>query len=424
METRTKKKEVLMIETGRIVKAGLLGIILAALIVLAGGCGMQTAPMKESRTSAQAAPAPEIPGISFIKAEENQYSEEFRILDYTDGFHVIEIPESREAYLVVPEGGKSPAKLPEHMTVLSLPLTHIYLADTAAMALFDAVDAVSRIRFSSIRQDQWYIPEAVDAMKAGDILFAGKYSQPDYETLMLEGCDLAIESTMINHSPEVKEQLTELHIPVFTDYSSYESDPMGRVEWVRVYGLLSGKAPEAEAFLKAQSAKLEELMDTDPASDAASNSVSDPGSYSDPARTETGTFAYFYLNSSGQAVIRSADDYIPAMFQMGGLSYVFKDLKSPDRKASITIGMEDFYHKAKDADYLIYNGFLGALPNVEELINRSSLFQDFKAVRDGQVYTTSPAFYQRTDAMADFIRDVHLMSEGEAYDMTFISKVE
>ena len=424
METRTKKKEVLMIEKYRIVKAGLLCVILAALMVFSGGCGMQTAPMKESRTSAQAAPAPEIPGISFIKAEENQYSEEFRILDYTDGFHVIEIPEIREYYLVVPEGGKSPAKLPEHMTVLSLPLTHIYLADTAAMALFDAVDAVSGIRFSSIRQDQWYIPEAVDAMKAGDILFAGKYSQPDYETLMLEGCDLAIESTMINHSPEVKEQLTELHIPVFTDYSSYESDPMGRVEWVRVYGLLSGKASEAEAFLKAQSAKLEELMDTDPASDAASNSVSDPGSYSDPARTETGTFAYFYLNSSGQAVVRSADDYIPAMFQMGGLSYVFKDLKSPDRKASITIGMEDFYHKAKDADYLIYNGFLGALPNVEELINRSSLFQDFKAVREGQVYTTSPAFYQRTDALADFIRDVHLMSEGEAYDMTFISKVE
>jgi iron complex transport system substrate-binding protein len=384
--------------------------------------------MKEGGMSVKAAPAPEIPGISFIKAEENQYSKEFRILDYTDGFHIIEFPESGEAYLVVPEGGKSPEKLPEHMTVLSLPLTHIYLADTAAMALFDAVDAVSGIRFSSIRQDQWYIPEAVDAMKAGDMLFAGKYSQPDYETLMLEGCDLAIESTMINHSPEVKEQLTELHIPVFTDYSSYESEPMGRVEWVRVYGLLSGKTPEAEAFLKAQSAKLEELMDTDAdaasASDAASNSVSDPGSYSDPARTETGTFAYFYLNSSGQAVIRSADDYIPAMFQMGGLSYIFKDMKSPERKASITIGMEDFYDKAKDADYLIYNGFLGALPNVEELINRSSLFQDFKAVRDGQVYTTSPAFYQRTDAMADFIRDVHLMSEGEAYDMTFISKVE
>ena len=96
METRTKKKEVLMIEKCRIVKAGLLCVILAALMVLSGGCGMQTAPMKESRTSAQAAPAPEIPGISFIKAAENQYSEEFRILDYTDGFHVIEIPESRE----------------------------------------------------------------------------------------------------------------------------------------------------------------------------------------------------------------------------------------------------------------------------------------------------------------------------------------
>lgn len=414
METQAKKKETLMIETGRIITTGLLCVLLAALIVFTGGCGMHPAHMAEVGMSAKDAQAPEISGISFIKAEENQYSKEFRILDYTDGFHVIEIPESGEAYLLVPEGSKAPEKLPEHMTVLSLPLEHIYLADTAAMALFHAADAVSRIRFSSIRQDQWYIPEAVDAMKAGDMLFAGKYSQPDYETLMLEGCDLAIESTMINHVPEVKEQLTELHIPVFTDYSSYESDPMGRVEWVRVYGLLSGKASEAEAFLKAQSAKLEELMDTDAAS------VSD----ADSGRTENGTFAYFYLNSSGQAVIRSADDYIPAMFQMGGLSYVFKDMKSPDRKTSITIGMEDFYHTAKDADYLIYNGFLEALPDVEELINRSSLFQDFKAVREGKVYTTSPAFYQRTDAMADFIRDVHLMTEGKTDEMTFISKVE
>lgn len=35
------------------------------------------------------------------------------------------------------------------------------------------------------------------------MIYAGKYSKPDYELLVSEGCDLAIENRMITHSPEV-----------------------------------------------------------------------------------------------------------------------------------------------------------------------------------------------------------------------------
>ena len=40
--------------------------------------------------------------------------------------------------------------------------------------------------------------------------YVGKYSAPDYEALLMEECSLAIESTMIYHTPEVKEKLEEL----------------------------------------------------------------------------------------------------------------------------------------------------------------------------------------------------------------------
>ena len=64
-------------------------------------------------------------------------------------------------------------------------------------------------------------------MEKGDILYAGKYSKPDYELILANGCKLAIESTMINHTPDVKEKLEELGIPVLVEQSSYENASAG-----------------------------------------------------------------------------------------------------------------------------------------------------------------------------------------------------
>lgn len=51
----------------------------------------------------------------------------------------------------------------------------------------------------------------------------------NYETIVSSSCELAVESTMIYHTPEVKEQLERLGIPVLVERSSYESHPLG--EW-------------------------------------------------------------------------------------------------------------------------------------------------------------------------------------------------
>ena len=68
---------------------------------------------------------------------------------------------------------------------------------------------------SGTKQDGWYIDEAKQAMADGKITYAGKYSAPDYETIYSADCNLAIENTMIYHTPEVKAvSYTHLHITV------------------------------------------------------------------------------------------------------------------------------------------------------------------------------------------------------------------
>ena len=134
------------------------------------------------------------------------YATQFSITDYEGGYRLIEI-ETSGRFLLIGEDQPVPRELDGDITVLKTPLDRIYLAATSAMDFFRALDRIGCIRLSGSDAKDWYIEEARQAMDKGDLLFAGKYSTPDYELIFSEQCDLAIESTMIYHTPKIKEQL-------------------------------------------------------------------------------------------------------------------------------------------------------------------------------------------------------------------------
>ena len=53
--------------------------------------------------------------------------------------------------------------------------------------------------------------------------------------------------------------------------------------------------------------------------------------------------------------------------------------------STMNMQMEEFYARAKDADYIIYNSTIdGELASMSELLKKSSLLEDFKAVKEGK----------------------------------------
>ena len=132
-------------------------------------------------------------------------AKEFSVYRYQDGYDLIDIHD-HQRFLLVPEGKEAPEGLDEDIKVLQKPIDRIYLAATASMAMFASMDAMDHVLMSSIKKEAWTFDEPKKAMEEGKILYAGKYSQPDYETILDEGCDLALESTMIEHTPEVHER--------------------------------------------------------------------------------------------------------------------------------------------------------------------------------------------------------------------------
>ena len=373
--------------------------ITALLLALA----MQLALLGFGCPSALAEGAPELPGLTFEAETELEYAQCFRLYRYEGGYTLITI-ENGGDFLVVPEDGQVPGGLDDGITVLRQPLDRIYLAATSAMSLFNAVDALDHIRLTGTRASGWYIDAAVEALNSGAMLFSGKYSEPDYELMISEDCNLAIESTMIYHTPKVKEMIEDLGIPVLVDRSSYEPHPLGRTEWIKLYAVLVDKEDEAAAFFDRQASVIRELENFE----------------------NTGkTVAFFAVNSDGSVVIRKPSDYIPKMIALAGGRYAFEDFVTDQAATSISITMEDFYAKAVDADVLIYNASIAApISTVDELLALNELFADFKGVQEGNVWCTGKSFYQATDIVGQMIRDIHLaLTDGDESQMTFLTRV-
>ncbi len=338
-----------------------------------------------------------------------EYAREFTVDYYTDkagesySFITIGSGESSQ-YFLLGEAAKKPSGISDNVNYISK-VDKTYLVSTSVMDLIASIDALDNIRLTGTDQKDWYIKEAKDKIKAKDILYAGKYSAPDYELLVSENCNLAIENTMIYHNPEAKEKLEALGIPVIVERSSYEKSPLGRLEWIKLYGLIYDKAQKADEFFEAQKKRVKDI--------------------SDCQKTDK-TVAFFTVDSNGMISVRKPGDYITSMIDMAGGIYVPKDLEVTDDSAvsNVKITAEDFYVGAVDADILIYNSTIeGELDNLNELLSKAEILGDFKAVKSGKVYCLDKGYFQQSADVAEFIEDVNnILNDKDGY-LTYIYKL-
>ena len=328
------------------------------------------------------------------------YANQFQVDYYGDACELVMI-EGTGRYLVVEEGYDVPSGLPDDITVIRKPLANVYLAASSAMDFMDVLDTIPCVTMTSTKKQDWSIDSASEALDSGAMVYVGKYSAPDYEALLMEECSLAIESTMIYHTPEVKEKIESLGIPVMVEHSSYESHPIGRTEWIRLYGLLFDREDEAERFFDEQRKLAEDVI--------KESSEAQDGK----------TVGFFYITSAGLANVRKSSDYVASMIRLAGGSYVpeLPGMESENALSTMNMQMEDFYAGCVDADILIYNSTIdGEIGTVNDLLQKSPLFADFKAVKSGNVWCAEQNMFQHTTSSAEMIREIRLVITGEAGD--------
>ena len=378
----------------KITRNQFLKLIPAAALALSG-CGSKTEPANTE-------------SLVFSHHYQLDYAQQFTADCYEGGYTMVSIPDSGQKFLVVPQDAAEVDSLPADVTVLRQPVENIYLVSTSVMDLILHLDALDSVTLSGTKAEGWYLPEAKQAMEAGRIAYAGKYSAPDYEQILAANCGLAIENTMILHTPEVKEQLEHFGIPVLVERSSYESGPLERMEWIKLYGILLGKEDTAEQVFAAQEAAIAPLLEQEPTGKSC---------------------AFFSLSSNNLATVRKGSDYVAKMIEMAGGTYVFSDLTDNGNSlATMNLPLEDFYAGAKDADVLIYNSAIeGTIASVSQLTEKFPLLAEFKAVQNGQVWCTSQSLFQQSMELADLILDMNkVFTEGTpaADTLKFLTHVD
>lgn len=347
---------------------------------------------------------------------ELSYAENFAVDYYEGGYKLLTTRLNGDRILIVPKHQQAPEDAealvspsaegePGKLIVLQEPVKNLYLVASSVMDMFAQLDSMDAISMCGLKEEDWYIPAAKQAMKDGTLLYAGKYSQPDYELLLSQNCSMAIENSMIYHTPEVMEKLEEFGIPTLVEYSSYEEHPLGRVEWVRFFGALLDQEEKADQLFEKQKEALKRVE----------------------TEESTGkTVAFFYITSNGLVQVRQSTDYIPKMIELAGGKYVFENLGDPDsRRSTVNLQLEDFYDGAQDADFLVYNTTIDRqVQTLEDLLKKCSLLKDFKAVKNHQVWCTTEDMYQQSMSAGNLIEDFHRMLTGDDKETRYLYRLK
>ena len=372
--------------------------------------GQQTAAVGGNPAKTAAAP------LTYDHSMELSYAENFAVDYYEGGYKLLTTRLNGDRILIVPKHQQAPEDAealvspsaegePGKLIVLQEPVKNLYLVASSVMDMFAQLDSMDAISMCGLKEEDWYIPAAKQAMKEGTLLYAGKYSQPDYELLLSQNCSMAIENSMIYHTPEVMEKLDEFGIPTLVEYSSYEEHPLGRVEWVRFFGALLDQEEKADQLFEKQKEALKRVE----------------------AEESTGkTVAFFYITSNGLVQVRQSTDYIPKMIELAGGKYVFENLGDPDsRRSTVNLQLEDFYDGAQDADFLVYNTTIDRqVQTLEDLLKKCSLLKDFKAVKNHQVWCTTEDMYQQSMSAGNLIEDFHRMLTGDDKETRYLYRLK
>ena len=265
-------------------------LIPAAALTLTG-CGSKTQPANTE-------------SLVFSHHYKLDYAQQFTADCYEGGYTMLTIAESDTRFLVVPEDAAEVDSLPADVTVLRQPVENIYLVSTSVMDLLLHLDALDSVAFSGTKAEAGICPRCSRPWKREKSRMQ-QVQRPGLRADPAADCRLAIENTMILHTPEVKEQLEHFGIPVLVERSSYESDPLARMEWIKLYGILLGREEQAEQVFSAQETAVQPILSQEPTGKSC---------------------AFFSLTTNNLATVRKGSDYVARMIEMAGGSYVFADL--------------------------------------------------------------------------------------------------
>ena len=244
----------------------------------------------------------------------------------------------------------------------------------------------------------------VDLLAEGTVKDVGTETAKNIEMMISMHPDVILYSPYFDGNQDPLKVTGAMLFP-FADY--LETTPLGRAEWIRVVGMMTGRRADADAWFNEIEARYDALKDL------CAEVSERPTVFSD-------------LPFNGQWYVAGGQSYIARLFADAGADYLWKDDPST---ASFPLDSETILAKAQHADYWRVTNSSSLPMTYESLRRENSVFALFDAFQNRHVIVCDiqeTGYFEKSQIepdvlLADFIALFHpeVMSE---YDPLYQTK--
>lgn len=290
------------------------------------------------------------------------YAKGFSILNYKD-FQLLKIKSSQDSirtlytYLLA----KPHVKVPRYIKYdykLQIPIQKLVATSTTHIPALVALDEEeSLVGFPHL--DYISSPEIRKRIAQHKITDLGENENINFELLLSLQPDLLIGFTIDEHSSY--KNISQVGIPVLHNMDWREENPLGKAEWIKVYGALFDKSEKASHIFK----KIE--------TDYLSAKELVPDTIKRPEVLSGALYRDVWYVPGG-------DSWSARLIKDAGGAYVYENLKKTE---SLALSFESVFNTAKDADVWINPSYFSSLRDMK---NKSKHYFQFRAFQKKRVY--------------------------------------
>lgn len=262
-------------------------------------------------------------------------------------------------YILFPRDSKM--KRPENAKIIEVPVQNMAALSTSFIGMLNAIESVGAIKATTEKQ-YIYNKQLAKAIDAGKVLTAGYETGLTPEAVLKAKIPLIVFSGFGQPFPN-EDKFSQLGVVCMANYDWEEKHPLGKAEWIKVFGALVCKDKEAAEYFDKVVVSYQELREQVKAEAERSQKTVMCG----------GMAGDVWYAPAGKS-------FMAGIMKDAGMSYFYRNTEGT---ASISLSLEQVFNDDQSCDVWIN----AEAPTLKKLFELNSKFSYFHSVKEGKVYS-------------------------------------
>lgn len=330
-------------------------MLIALLFVLfLAGCQGRQHPVVPAVSQASINPDTILPAVNYAKGFRFENNPEGTIMIFSDplkkGREIARYRLVRSRSEIIKKAG---------ITDIIVPVTHLAASSTTHAGFLSAIGSGKQLMGCN-NPERLFDALLFNRYTRGELMRTGRDQGYNLEYLIASQPDLVLKSGVDGQFvPDPR--LTEAGIPVLFILEWMEQTPLGRAEWIKVFGMITGKMRTADSLFN--------LIEK------SYNSLANQGHQTtEKIKVLTGNVF------KGTWYMPGGKNYMARFFEDAGMDYLWKDT---DQTASLALSFESVVYRLSEAPVWINVN----VDSISRLIAAEQRYSVFRAFKEHRVYS-------------------------------------